>query len=112
MGLRRMDNVLIVDEHLDAAKAFFTEVGMEVEGDTTVEGPSVGQTIGLDDVLADITMMRTADGHGRVELSRFHRPAAVRVEPHCAPSNALCARSPEDDIGDHLKTDMGGWGSF
>lgn len=82
MGLRRMDNVLIVVEDLDAAKAFFAEIGMEVEGETTVEGPWVDQTIGLDDVRADITMMRTPDGHGRVELSRFHRPAAVRFEPH------------------------------
>ncbi len=92
MGLHRMDNVLIVVEDLDAAKAFFAEIGMEVEGETTVEGPWVGLTIGLGDVRADITMMRTPDGHGRVELSRFHRPAAVRVEPHDAPSNALGIR--------------------
>jgi catechol 2,3-dioxygenase-like lactoylglutathione lyase family enzyme len=69
----------------------------------TVEGPWVGQTIGLDDVSADITMMQTPDGHGRVELSRFHRPAAVRVEPDDAPSNALGIRRimfTVDDVDD------------
>src|SRR4029078_1772036 len=79
----------IVVEDLEAAKAFFTELGMELEGETTVEGPFVDQTVGLDDVRADITMRRTPDGHGRVELSRFHRPAAVRAEPEDAPANAL-----------------------
>jgi catechol 2,3-dioxygenase-like lactoylglutathione lyase family enzyme len=69
--IQRMDNVLIVVEDLEAAQAFFAELGMEVEGETTVEGPWVDQTVGLDDVRADITMMRTPDGHGRVELSRF-----------------------------------------
>jgi catechol 2,3-dioxygenase-like lactoylglutathione lyase family enzyme len=87
-----MDNVLIVVENLEAAKAFFAELGMEVEAETQVEGPWVGSVIGLDDVRADITMMRTPDGHGRVELSRFHRPPAVRAEPEDAPSNALGIR--------------------
>lgn len=103
MGLQRMDNVLIVVEDLDAAKAFFAEIGMEVEGETTVEGPWAGQVIGLDDVRADITMMRTPDGHGKVELSRFHRPAAVRAEPRNAPSNALGIRRimfAVDDVDD------------
>src|SRR6478672_6758441 len=57
MTLQRMDNVLIVVEDLEAAKAFFAELGMELEGETTVEGPWVGATIGLKDVRADITMM-------------------------------------------------------
>jgi catechol 2,3-dioxygenase-like lactoylglutathione lyase family enzyme len=87
-----MDNVLIVVEDLEAAKAFFAEIGMELEGETTVEGPWVDGTVGLHDVRADIAMMRTPDGHGRVELSRFHRPAAVRTEPRDAPSNALGLR--------------------
>ena len=87
-----MDNVLIVVEDLEAAKAFFTELGMELEGETTVEGPWVDQTVGLDGVRADITMMRTPDGHGRVELSRFHTPAAVKTQPDPAPSNALGMR--------------------
>src|SRR3954452_10954368 len=92
MTLQRMDNVLIVVEDLEAAKAFFAELGMELEGETTVEGPAVDRTVGLDGVRADITMMRTPDGHGRVELTRFHTPAAVRAEPEDAPANALGIR--------------------
>ena len=92
MTLRRMDNVLINVEHLDAAEAFFAELGMEVEGRTTVEGAWAGKVIGLDNVRADITMMRTPDGHGRVELSRFHTPPAIRAEPEDAPANALGLR--------------------
>jgi catechol 2,3-dioxygenase-like lactoylglutathione lyase family enzyme len=87
-----MDNVLIVVEDIEAAKAFFTELGMELEGETTVEGPWVDQTVGLKDVRSDIAMMRTPDGHGKIELSRFHRPAAIRSEPHPAPSNTLGIR--------------------
>ena len=90
--IQRMDNVLIVVEDLEAAKAFFAELGMELEGEATLEGPWVDQTVGLNDVRADITMMRTPDGHGRVELSRFHRPPAVRAEPESAPANALGMR--------------------
>ena len=81
MTLNRMDNVLIVVEDLEAAKAFFVELGMELEGQTLVEGPAVDSTVGLDGVRADIAMMRTPDGHGRVELTRFHTPPAVRAEP-------------------------------
>src|SRR3954447_14285540 len=86
--IQRMDNVLIVVEDLEAAKGFFTELGMELEGETTVEGPWVDQTVGLNDVRADITMMRTPDGHGRVELSRFHSPPAVKAERESARANA------------------------
>src|SRR3954465_4831806 len=92
MTIQRMDSVLIVVDDLEAAKAFFVELGMELEGETTVEGPWVDSTVGLENVRADIIMMRTPDGHGRVELSRFHRPAAVRPEPQNAPANALGMR--------------------
>ena len=98
-----MDNVLIVVADLEAAKAFFTELGMELEGETQVEGPWVGQVVGLKDVRADIAMMRTPDGHGRVELTKFHTPPAVRVEPESAPANALGIRRimfAVDDIDD------------
>jgi catechol 2,3-dioxygenase-like lactoylglutathione lyase family enzyme len=98
-----MDNVLIVVEDLDTAKAFFTELGMELEGQTQVEGPWVDRTVGLDNVSADIVMMRTPDGHGRVELTTFHRPPAVRLEPENAPANALGIRRimfAVDDIDD------------
>jgi catechol 2,3-dioxygenase-like lactoylglutathione lyase family enzyme len=105
----RLDNVLIVVEDLEAAKAFFAELGMELEGQTTVEGPFVDGTVGLSDVRADIAMMRTPDGHGRVELSRFHRPAAIRAEPQDAPANALGIRrimftvDDVDDVVDRLR---------
>jgi catechol 2,3-dioxygenase-like lactoylglutathione lyase family enzyme len=92
MTLRRMDNVLIVVEDLEAAQAFFTELGMELEGQTQVEGPWVDRTVGLNDVRADIVMMRSPDGHGRVELTRFHHPPAVRTEPENAPANAVGIR--------------------
>src|ERR687897_359414 len=92
MTLQRMDNVLIVVDDLEAAKAFFAELGMELEGETQVEGPFVDSTVGLNGVRADIAMMRTPDGHGRVELSRFHTPPAVRAEPENAPANALGMR--------------------
>ena len=103
MTLKRMDNVLIVVEDFEAAKAFFVELGMELEGETVVEGSAVDSTVGLDGVRADIAMMRTPDGHGRVELSRFHTPAAVRLEPENAPSNALGMRRimfSVDDVDD------------
>jgi catechol 2,3-dioxygenase-like lactoylglutathione lyase family enzyme len=92
MTLQRMDNVLIVVEDLEAAKAFFIELGMELEGETQVEGPWADSTVGLDGVRADITMMRTPDGHGRVELTKFHTPPAVRGEPESAPANTLGIR--------------------
>lgn len=92
MALQRMDNVLIVVEDLEAGKAFFAELGMELEGQTMVEGGWVDRIVGLNGVRADIVMMRTPDGHGRVELSKFHTPPAVRVEPKDAPANALGIR--------------------
>jgi catechol 2,3-dioxygenase-like lactoylglutathione lyase family enzyme len=103
MTLPRMDNVLIVVEDLEGAKAFFAELGMELEGETTVEGPWVDQTVGLDGVRADITMMRTPDGDGRVELTRFHSPPAVRAQPETAPATALGIRRimfTVDDVDD------------
>ena len=103
MTIKRMDNVLIVVEDLQAATAFFAELGMELEGEAQVEGPWVDRTVGLDGVRADITMMRTPDGHGRVELSQFHTPPAVRAKPENAPSNALGMRRimfTVDDIDD------------
>jgi catechol 2,3-dioxygenase-like lactoylglutathione lyase family enzyme len=86
-NLKRMDNVLIVVDDLEVAKAFFAELGMELEGETTAEGRWVDRVVGLNNVRADITMMRTPDGHGRVELTKFHRPPAVRAEPESAPTS-------------------------
>src|SRR5687768_6143715 len=85
----RMDNVLIVVDDLEAAKAFFAELGMELEGETTVEGPSVDSLIGLKDVRATLALMRTPDGHGRIELDKFYTPNAIRIGPVDAPVNTL-----------------------
>ena len=103
MTIQRMDNVLIVVDDLEAAIAFFTELGMELEGATTVEGEWVGRVIGLDEVRADISMMRTPDGHSRIELTKFHTPSAVTAQPESAPANTLGIRRimfTVDDIDD------------
>ncbi len=103
MTIRRMDHVSVVVDDLEAAKAFFAELGMELEGEATNEGRWVDRIIGLDDVRADIAMMRTPDGHGRVELTRFHTPPAVRPKPENAPSNTLGMRRimfTVDDVDD------------
>src|SRR5213080_290973 len=91
MTLPRMDNVGIVVNHLEAVIAFFVELGLELEGETTVEGPSVDRIVGLDGVRSDIAMMRTPDGHSRLELTRFHTPPATTAEPN-APVNTLGIR--------------------
>ena len=103
MTIQRMDNVLIVVDDLEAAKAFFAELGMELEGEAPVEGRWVDRVVGLDNVRADIAMMRTPDGHSRVELTKFHTPPAVRSEPESAPANTLGIRRimfAVDDIDD------------
>ena len=92
MSLQRMDNVLIVVDDLEAAKAFFIELGMELEGEMPLEGRWVDVVVGLENVQSEIAMMRTPDGHGRVELTKFHAPAAIRVEPKNAPVNTLGIR--------------------
>lgn len=92
MTLKRMDNVLIVVDDLEAAKAFFVELGMELEGETTVEGPLVDRMVGLENVRSEIATLRTPDGHSRIELDKFHTPAAVRAEPENPPVNALGIR--------------------
>ena len=91
MALKRMDNVLIVVDDLEAAKAFFIELGLTLEGEQTVEGPSVGRLIGLEGVRATLAMLRTPDGQG-IELDKFHTPAAVRFGPVNAPVNTLGIR--------------------
>jgi catechol 2,3-dioxygenase-like lactoylglutathione lyase family enzyme len=90
--LLRMDNVLIVVDDLEAVKAFFIELGLKLEGETTVEGPSVGSLIGLKDVRATLATMRPPDGHGGIELDKFHTPDAIRFGPVDAPVNALGLR--------------------
>jgi catechol 2,3-dioxygenase-like lactoylglutathione lyase family enzyme len=91
MTVRRIDNVLIVVEDLEAVKAFFIELGLRLEGETTVAGPAVGKLIGLGDVRATLAMLRTPDGQG-IELDKFHTPEAVRFGPADAPVNTLGIR--------------------
>jgi catechol 2,3-dioxygenase-like lactoylglutathione lyase family enzyme len=88
MGLKRMDNVGIVVEDLAAAIDFFREVGLELEGRATIEGEWAGRVTGLGDQRVEIAMMRTPDGHGRLELSRFLTPPTV-ADHRNAPVNAL-----------------------
>ncbi len=105
MTLQRMDNVLIVVDDLEAAKAFFVELGMELEGEMPVEGRWVDLVVGLENVRAEIAMMRTPDGHGRLELTKFHAPTAVSAEPKNAQVNTLGLRRimfAVDDIEDVL----------
>jgi len=103
MALKRMDNVLIVVDDLEATKAFFIELGLKLEGETTVEGPSIGSLIGLKDVRATLAMLRPPDGQGGIELDKFHTPSAIRFGPVDAPVNALGLRRvmfAVDDIDD------------
>ncbi len=108
MTLKRMDNVLIVVDDLEAVKAFFLELGLELEGETTVEGPTVDRLIGLQNVRATLVFLRTPDGHGRIELDKFHTPEPIRIGPEDAPVNALGIRrlmfavEALDDVVDRL----------
>lgn len=88
MALRRMDNVGIVVESLDTAIAFFTELGMTLEGRATIEGEWAGRVTGLGHQQVEIAMMVTPDGHSRLELSRFLTPPVV-ADHRNAPVNAL-----------------------
>ncbi len=88
MATLRMDNVGIVVEDLDAAIDFFRDLGLELEGRASIEGEWAGRVTGLGDQHVEIAMMRTPDGHGRLELSRFIRPAVV-ADHRDAPVNAL-----------------------
>ncbi|MFC7340335.1 VOC family protein [Saccharopolyspora griseoalba] len=92
MALKRMDNVLVVVEDIDAAIEFFVELGMELEGRTAIEGRWADRVIGIDGARSEIAMMRVPNGNGRLELTTFHSPAPIRSEPADAPVNALGIR--------------------
>ena len=89
VAIQRMDNAGIVVDDLDAAVAFFAEPGMELEGTGQVEGLRADRTVGLDGVRSEIAMMRTPDGHGKLELTRYHAPAASRAGSQDPPPNTL-----------------------
>lgn len=93
MTIKRLDHVSVVVEDLEAAIAFFTALGMTVEGKAPVEGPWVDRINGIEGVRVDIVMMRTPAGHGRLELTKFHNPKLVEIEPANAPPNAPGLRS-------------------
>ena len=93
MTIQRMDHVSVVVDDLEAAKAFFVELGMELEGEAPIEGPWVDRVNGLDGVRVDIAMMRTPDGHGRLELTKFRTPTVISAEPQNALGNTLGLRS-------------------
>src|SRR4051795_7083504 len=93
MTIQRMDHVSVVVSDLEDAIAFFVELGMELEGEAPIEGPSVDRLNGLDGVRVNIAMMRTPDGHSRLELTKFLSPAAISSEPANALGNTLGLRS-------------------
>jgi catechol 2,3-dioxygenase-like lactoylglutathione lyase family enzyme len=93
MTIKRLDHVSVVVEDLPAAVAFFITLGMTREGEAAVEGPWVDRVNGLESVRVDIVMMRTPDGHGRLELTKFRNPKLVEIEPAIAPPNAPGLRS-------------------
>lgn len=106
-----MDNVLIVVDDLETTKHFFLRLGFELEGETTVEGPAIDRLIGLQNVRATLVVMRTPDGHGRIELDKFHTPEAIRTAPEKVPVNELGIRrimlavDNIDDMVSHLLAD-------
>jgi catechol 2,3-dioxygenase-like lactoylglutathione lyase family enzyme len=105
MTIKRMDNIGVVVEDLTATIEFFRELGLQLEGRSTIEGEWAGRVTGLGDQHVEIAMMRTPDGHGRLELSRFLRPAVV-ADHRNAPVNALGylrVMFAVDDIDDTLQ---------
>ena len=93
MTIKALHHVSVVVDDLAAAIAFFTALGMTVEGERPVEGPWVDRVNGLEGVRVDIVLMRTPDGHGRLELTKFRNPKLVEIEPAIAPPNTLGLRS-------------------
>ena len=105
MTIKRMENIGIIVDDLEAVIDFFRELGLELEGQQAVEGRWVDQVIGLEGVRVDMAMMRVPGGQGRIELSKFHTPAAISAEPKNAPVNTLGIRRimfAVDDIDDVL----------
>jgi catechol 2,3-dioxygenase-like lactoylglutathione lyase family enzyme len=103
--IKRLDHVSVIVEDLDAAIEYFTALGMSIEGRQPVEGPWVDRINGIEGVRVDIVMMRTPDGHGKLELTKFRHPALVPIEPAVAPVNTVGLRTvmfAVDDIDDTI----------
>ena len=93
MTIKKMDHISVVVDDLPAAIGFFTTLGMSVEGKAPIEGAWVDRVNGIEGIRVDIVMMKTPDGVGRLELTKFHNPKLVEIEPAIAPPNALGLRS-------------------
>jgi len=93
MTIKRLDHVSVVVDDLAAAIDFFTVLGMTTEAEMPVEGPWVDRVNGIEGVQVDIVMMRTPDGHGQLELTKFRNPALIESQPAIAPPNTLGLRS-------------------
>ena len=93
MTIKRMDHVSVVVDDLPSAIAFFSNLGMTLEGEMPLEGEWVDRINGIEGIQVNIAMMRTPDGHGRLELTKFRNPELVDIEPAIAPPNALGLRS-------------------
>jgi len=93
MTIKRLDHIVVVVDDLAAAVAFFTTLGMAIEGEMPIEGAWVDRVNGIEGVQVDVVMMQTPDGHGKLELTRFRNPKLVAIEPAIAPPNALGLRS-------------------
>ncbi|MFD2471748.1 VOC family protein [Amycolatopsis silviterrae] len=105
MAVKRMDNVLIVVEDLEAVIAFFVELGLELEGSGPLDWQGAERVVGLTGVRQDVAMLRVPDGPGRVELAKFHQPKATAPQPWNAPANTLGIRRmmfAVDDLEDTL----------
>jgi catechol 2,3-dioxygenase-like lactoylglutathione lyase family enzyme len=89
MTIQRMDNVGIVVDDLDTAVAFFTALGMELEGRMPIEGSWAGKVVGLDDMRTEIAMMRIPGAPGRLELAKYHSPKAIVAQPEITAVNTL-----------------------
>ena len=94
MTIKRLDHVSVVVDDLAPAIAFFTALGMARDGEAAVEGPWVDRVNGIDDVRVDIVMMRTPDGHGRLELTKFRNPKLVELEPAIPTAGETCREAP------------------
>ena len=93
MTIKRLDHIVVVVDDLAAAVTFFTVLGMTVEAEMPIEGPWADRVNGIDNVQVDLVMMRTPDGHGRLEVTKFRNPKLVDLQPAIAPPNALGLRS-------------------
>ncbi len=93
MTIKRLDHISVVVDDLAAAVAFFTELGLMVEGEAPIEGAWVDRVNGIEDVQVNIVMMQTPDGHGKLELTKFRNPKLIEAVPTVAPPNTLGLRS-------------------